>query len=155
MYDDDLEMLSNIGDNTNIKNNLLDLITKFLKFVNEKDYLVIQIDDTDLNVENAYYISEDIRKFFMIPNVIVLMATKPEILTKAIEQEYIKNFSFLINENKESYHEYYKMASKYLQKLIPGTRRIMLPEISLKNGMEDYDYKLKYVRANDTEDYKC
>ena len=144
-FGDDLELLSSLGDNAEIKNNLSTLIDKFLHFVIKKDYLIIQIDDSDLNVKNAYSIAEDIRKYLMIPNVIILMATKPEQFNTAVEQEYVNSFQLLADADQIPYQEFYHMATKYISKLIPGTRKINLPDLSLYSDTEEFDYHLKYI----------
>lgn len=144
-FGDDLELLSSLGDNAEIKNNLSLLIDKFLRFVVKKDYLIIQIDDSDLNVKNAYNIAEDIRKYLMIPNVIILMATKSEQFNLAVEQEYANSFKLLADADQIQYQEFYQMATKYISKLIPGTRKINLPDLSLYSDTEEFYYHLKYI----------
>lgn len=152
-FGDDLELLSSLGDNAVIKNNLSELINKFLHFVVKKDYLIIQIDDSDLNVKNAYSIAEDIRKYLMIPNVIILMATKPEQFNIAVEQEYAKSFKLLADAEQIPYQEFYQMATKYISKLIPGTRKINLPDLSLYSDTEEFDYHLKYIQRGSSVEY--
>lgn len=152
LYGDDLEFLSNLGDNTEIKKNLSKLINKFLNFVAEKDYLVILIDDSDLNVKNAYSITEDIRKYLMIPNVIILMATKTDQFNRAVEQEYVNSFKLLADAGQIPYHQFYQMATKYISKLIPGTRKINLPDLSFYSDTEEFNYYLRYIeKAKDNE----
>lgn len=156
LYGDDLEFLSNLGDNTEIKKNLSTLINKFLNFVAKKDYLVILIDDSDLNVKNAYSITEDIRKYLMIPNVIILMAAKTDQFNKAVEQEYVNSFKLLADAGQMPYHQFYQMATKYISKLIPGTRKINLPDLSFYSDTEEFDYHLKYIEKtkNNEKDKK-
>lgn len=151
IYEDDLEALSNLSDSANIKNDFYNLINQFLCFMGGKDWLVIQIDDTDLNVNNAYNIVEDIRKYFMIPKVIVLMATKMDQLTKAIEQSYIKSFDYLHKAEGVFLCDFHQMATKYIEKLIPGSREIILPEISLGDVSDSYkNLYLQYVKTDGT-----
>lgn len=150
---DDLEILSNLSDSSNIKNDFSKLVSLFLKFVDNKDLLVIQIDDTDLNVEKVYNIVEDIRKYFMIPNVIVLMATKLDQLIKAIEQGYMNSFSQLLTSKKLSFRDFHNMATKYIGKLMPGSRCIILPEITLSDFDITYNnLNLKYSNYSSSND---
>lgn len=153
-----LENLGRIGDSGNLKNDLWKLLELFFDFENrctnrlyEKggNYLVIQLDDTDLNTQNAYKIVEDIRKYFMIPNVIILMAIDISQLTKAIEQYFINRY--------QVYNEYYdnryliehrKVAVKYIDKLIPGDRKIFLPKLTLITGENAETVKLEYLDSN-------
>ncbi len=155
----DLEKLSRIGDSANLKNHFLELIEKFFKFyclVKEldpsmkKNFLVIQLDDTDLSINKAREIVEDLRKYFMIPNVVIIMAAHLHQLTYAIEQSYMNEFSIL----KENYRDnspinYHKIAVKYIDKLIPGRRKIYLP--NLKATTEDFvaPATIKYVAKDE------
>ena len=153
-----LETLGKIGDSTNLKNDLWKLLELFFDFENkctnksnakEKNYLVIQLDDTDLNTQNAYKIVEDIRKYFMIPNVIVLMAIDISQLTKAIEQYFIEKY-LVFNEYYENQHliEHRKVAVKYIDKLIPGDRKIYLPKLTLITGENAEKVSLEYLDSN-------
>ncbi len=140
-YEDDLEELLMLSDSAKIKETFYQTVKSFLDFVgneNKNHFLVIQIDDTDLNVSKAYEIVEDIRKYFMIPNVLVLMAVNIDLLTGAIEQNFQKEFSTLINNSSMHSNEAFSMASKYINKLMPGSRRIDLPQI--KTNIFDSDW---------------
>lgn len=134
-FDDVMNTLDKYGDSTELCDVFKDLIREFLKFSGypEDSYFVVQIDDTDLNIDRAYEIIEDIRKYLSIPNVIILMATKFEQLSKIIEQSYMKNFKVMhdFDEDEIKKTEIASMASKYLEKLIPETRRIYLPDFSM------------------------
>lgn len=136
-FDDVMNTLDKYGDSTELCVVFKDLIREFLKFSGypEDSYFVVQIDDTDLNIDRAYEIIEDIRKYLSIPNVIIFMATKFEQLSKIIEQNYMKNFKVMHDFDKDEIKktEIASMASKYLEKLIPETRRIYLPDLAMGN----------------------
>lgn len=151
-YEDDLEELSMLSDSANIKEHFSKLVNKFLEFVCNKSnhYLVIQVDDTDLNVSKAYEIAEDIRKYFMIPNVIILMAVNTKLLISAIEQSFQKSFELLMKNSVINTNETHAMALRYINKLIPGSRRINLPEISKNNSPFDSTIELQYI-GNENE----
>lgn len=159
LYEDDLELLSSLSDGSNIKKDFFKLVESFLKFIykdSKNKFLVIQVDDTDLNVRKAYEIVEDLRKYFMIPKVIVLMATKPEQLTKAVEQEFKKSFKIMSESNQLTSQEFYNMASKYIIKLIPGSRRIDLPEITVTSSkVKNNRFSIQYFdEENNVLNYK-
>lgn len=152
-FEDSLEELARLGDSSNLKMDLYALIYYFFKIrFNEKEYnkymLVVQIDDTDLNVKKAYEIIEDIRKYLMIPNVVILMATKIEQLTKAVEQQYRLDFKTLINNGRISQCELQQMASKYIDKLIPDGRKIYLPVISTIADSSEEQVIIQYYNNN-------
>lgn len=106
----------------------------------DKSFLLILIDDLDLNIEHADEMVEQIRKYFLLPNVVILMALKLEQLQHALEHEYIKNFDILLKNSSVNKEEPRKMASLYLQKLIPNDKRLHLPEII--NLRKDLDIKI-------------
>ena len=150
-YEDDLEELSMLSDSANIKTTFSDMVNKFLDFVCAKKnhFLVIQIDDTDLNVSKAYEIVEDVRKYFMIPNVIILMAVNPKLLINAIEQSFQSNFKLLMDKGVVNIEHTHSMALKYTNKLIPGSRRINLPTISKNSSPLDESIELRYSDKSD------
>lgn len=131
-YEDSLMELSRLGDSANLKNDLFELINAFFVMIGHNGFnpmLVLQIDDTDLNIQRAYEIIEDIRKYFSIPNVIILMATKIEQLRDAVEQQFRNDYSTLLEYERIKAYDPQHMASKYINKLIPENRKIYLPEI--------------------------
>ena len=136
-----------LSDSANIKSTFSNMVNKFLDLVCSKKnhFLVIQIDDTDLNVSKAYEIVEDIRKYFMIPNVIILMAVNSKLLINAIEQSFQKNFQLLMDKGVVDTENTHTMALKYINKLLPGSRRINLPEISQKSSPLDDTIELRYT----------
>lgn len=154
----DLDRLGKIGDSAKLKEHLLKLIEKYFDFhykVNNKYiskenmFLVIQLDDTDLNTKNAYSIVEDVRKYFMIPNVIVLMAVDLTLLTCSIEQNYMKQFKTYIDYHTgEKSNEYHNMAIKYIDKLIPGRRKIFLPYIKPSTDEYGEQTTIEYIDEN-------
>ena len=61
-----------------LRETIEELIRNYVKyFNNSKDgVLIIPIDDMDLNTEHAYHMLEQIRKYLMLPNVVVLLSAK-------------------------------------------------------------------------------
>ena len=145
----DLSELKIVGDSNTLKETFYQLTKKVLNFDNRESkecFLIIQIDDTDCQVEKGYEVMEDIRKYLMIPNIVVLMATDTELLRKVISQHYISAFkpwiegekqfyNNQVNVNKE-YNELHHLSDKYLSKLLPQHYIIPIPsveEIFLEN----------------------
>lgn len=120
-----IEALSNLATSSNLRECFRKLIQEYLKNFEEKDFLIISIDDFDLNVSGAYEMLEDIRQFLIQNNIIILIACKIEQLIEALIIHYDK---VSLKEDKEN------KAYRYLDKLIPFGRRSNLPNIdSLKN----------------------
>lgn len=146
---DNLEVLMDLSSAISLKNNLTNLISDYLKFVNqsnkESDYLVIDIDDLDMNICAGERMLEDIRKYLILPKVVILMATKIEQLEDVIKQKNIIDLSKLSNYYKivdgasnsqlldVFNNEINNKTQKYLEKIIPFSRRIYMPSISLSS----------------------
>ena len=76
-----IENLSRMGESTALKRELKFLIKTYLEFMVSKNgtkKLLIAIDDLDLCNANAYKMAEQIRKYLIIPDVVIIMALKIE-----------------------------------------------------------------------------
>lgn len=95
----------------------------------EKGILVLPIDDIDLNSNMAADMMEQIRKFLIQPNVIILFAVKIDQLELAkrlsLAKEYNIMFSDGLLNNKNVISE---MAEAYITKLLPHQQRIYMPD---------------------------
>lgn len=129
---DPLDSLDNLGDGSNLKRQLVQLVKKLLRFIardsRENSYLVLQIDDTDMNIQQAYAILEDIRKYLVIPRLIIVMAADLEHLSRVVEGNLLSNY---VRSPNSTEPHVYKLANQYISKLIPQSRRICLPELEV------------------------
>jgi len=168
---DNLENLIDLSSAIALCKNFKTLVTSFLKYINQKEcnnkhVLLITIDDLDLNISSAQSMLEDIRKFLIQSNIVILMAIKIEQLEEVLIQKnakdldiYKKNYIDSINDIsvKNNYlNEIRNKSIKYLEKIIPYNRRIVLPKVDVNNvqvlfkeGFENlYEYK-----ENTTNEY--
>jgi len=153
---DDLEMLAQLGSSAKLKENLHELIEKYLRFMASSDkhrgqsarFLVVPVDDADLATKKVFRLCEDIRNYLSIPNVIIVMAADYEQLVYATYQKYLKQNKVRLQaeygrmramEGKPSQDadgvsqvadDCYKMAAKYLEKVFPAGHRIDLPDMN-------------------------
>lgn len=148
-YEGDIGRLARLGDSTNLKRELIKLIRQYLKFMsNEKKgedecKLIIAIDDLDLCSDKVYRMAEEIRKYLIIPNVVIVMALKVEQMEDCIREKYIHDYrgSFeKYNFNNRITDEINIMTEKHVNKLIPKARRIYLPKM-----MDMYQLTIAYV----------
>ncbi|MEQ3498306.1 hypothetical protein ABMY20_00950 [Tenacibaculum sp. SSH1-16] len=140
VYDKEaIEALSDLAYGTNLKNNFKDLVNEYLYALyninNTKNKiegaLVITIDDFDLNISGAFDMLEDIRQFLIQNNIIILIASKIEQLQDSIELKTYSSFSNykgILSDSPED------MANRYLEKLIPLTRRL-----PVNTAIQNYD----------------
>ena len=151
---DDLYYLADLGDSTNLKLSLYELIRHFLKFWKAYNkagnlYLIIEIDDVDLNAEKAYDILEDLRKYMMLPNVIILLSADLKQLRQALENKYIKDYERVLKYNGSmQIKECRSMAERYIEKVFPVIQQIHLPKISKCINTDRENLSIKYQVEN-------
>lgn len=154
---DDLEYLADLGDSSNLKKTFQKLVSLFLDLViqhavgESHQFLIIQIDDADLNAANAYRIVEELRRYCVVPNVLILMATDFGQLELTVEQHFIEELKTLCTHKKDDkavWDHCHKMMERYLDKLIPGTRQVHLPLIDHYIKGHENELLLKYTDGN-------
>lgn len=126
-----LDALLDLAASYDLKENFRKLIDLYLEWNDKKDgALILQIDDIDLQTRYAYDMVEQIRKYMMHPNIIILMAVRLSQLEEVITRQYVEEFQSLLGSNgymaKEAPEE---MSERYLGKLIPHDRRLFLLEM--------------------------
>lgn len=110
-------------------------------------FLVISIDDIDMNVQAGFEILEKIQRYLKVKRLIVLLAVNHEQMKLCCQKHFediisskrgvnINNLNYYINE----------LADQYMEKAIPSYSRVYLP--SLKKM--DYD-KNNMVKICDTK----
>lgn len=124
---DSIEGLLDLASNVALKDSILNLVKLYLKYFDNKKYLVIPIDDIDLNTQHADVMVEQIRRYFVLPNVIVLMAAKLNQLSHVLNRKHFKEYAELVNKSVISSGDVEEMSERYLEKLIPTEHRIYLP----------------------------
>ncbi|TZF99339.1 hypothetical protein FW781_05270 (plasmid) [Chryseobacterium panacisoli] len=129
-----IEALSKLATSSNLRESFKELVFVYLeKFEKGKHFLIIAIDDFDLNVSSAYDMLEDIRQFLIQPNIILLVACKIEQLRQLILLNYFNEYEILLKyESTEiSETDLINKTEKYLEKLIPLSRRLELPNLKI------------------------
>lgn len=152
-YEGSIEKISKMGESLRLKRNLNNLVDLYLDYmVSGREFsgyvskkLLIAIDDLDMCNVNAYKMSEQIRKYLIIPDIVIVMALKVEQLQLCVEEENIKNYSNVLK-NQEKYTsamiDVEDMAERYIAKLIPKSRRIYLPNVRyIENAKISYQKK--------------
>lgn len=129
--DDELEELAYLSSGVDLRDSIKALVDSYLDWKNAQ-VLVVGIDDIDLNTKQAYRMVEQIRKYLILPNVIILMAVKLDQLGSVIRLELTRQFREVMQKGNGSLSDsdVSEMAERYLNKLIPLQTRIFLPEPS-------------------------
>lgn len=152
-YNSSLQNLSDITDSMEMRADIIRLVRLYLKF-RDKEMLVIPIDDLDLNLDHVYKVAEQLRKYFMIPKVMIVMAVNMEQLTLCVEKELLKELTPLKESKRWNIQrEARNMSGRYMEKLIPFPRRMQLPDIHAI--AEDGENAVEVIyKTKDTEDEK-
>ena len=133
-YIEDLEKLSDLSGSLNLKDQIGALISKYLEIFECSNYLVVPIDDLDMNVDHAFQMLEQIRKFLIQDKIIIVMASNLNQLHLEIEEYYYQYFEKgrkEVSEKSRSSIDFKKMASMYLNKIIPPSRRLKVSHLEI------------------------
>lgn len=134
-YPGDLAGMQDVCDGMSLSRHFHDLVQQILKLAAKDQgisdrYLVIQLDDADSKMQRVYEVLEDVRKYLMIPNLVILMSVDQKCLSDVVFQENLKCFPDLIDIDQERLsHDLSKITSKYIDKLIPPTHMVQLPQL--------------------------
>lgn len=129
---DPIEELDALSAGLHLRKKMQELVEEYLKFFNPRGnqregdrtkFLVISIDDLDLNVSEAYVMAEQIRKYLVGTHCILMMSLKVDQLIEVIANYLNKQTA----PNKSL--DTPAMASKYLTKLIPMESRVVMPKV--------------------------
>jgi len=126
----DIAQLADMASVSQLHQKMDDLIKKYLKLF-QKDTLILKIDDIDLQTKYAYQMIEEVRKYFVLPDVIILMSFKLEQLQKVIELENTKNYELLLLYKQILPSDIQEIAARYILKLIPINHRIFMPTLDV------------------------
>lgn len=104
-----------------------DLVRSFLKLVLPDSapgsaYLVVSIDDLDMNLSNSYEIVDEIRKFLTVKNVIVLTS----VCIPQLKDVISKNFRTAIQDQSGD-KGVILLAQRYIEKIFPVSRQHAMP----------------------------
>lgn len=125
--DGGLEYLVNMAAAVDIKDDLGVLVGLYLKYIGkEKGMLLLMVDDIDLNDDYAWEMAEQLRKYFIQPNVIVMISLKIRQMFGILQRGFKGKYG--INRAIEEDSEIAERGERYLAKLLPAHQRIYMPE---------------------------
>ena len=145
---DDFSALQVTGDGIALQQHFYELIQNILAIVTgngtpRDSYLVLQLDDTDSQIDRSYEVFEDIRKYLQIPNLIILMSVDMELMLDVVLEKYLGQFSNLSQsrlgvgpKTEDMERELSRICQKYIDKLIPPSHLVQI--ISLEKCLESY-----------------
>lgn len=134
--EDEFDHFSRTGSIFELKEHICLILKSFFKLEGksaESSYMIIQLDDTDMQLENAFNTLDEVRKYLSIPHVVILMATNLRQLQLLVAQHYMEELKLSKNSFIQLFEDrdISRMAAKYIDKLIPASQAIHLPTIQL------------------------
>ena len=129
---EDLVELQDMVDGISLRENFFHLVRNAINSViqggcAQKTFLVLQIDDADSQIENGYSVLEDVRRYLLVPNVLILMSSDIELLNNVILQNHLRQFPISTHDSLQ--RELSRMCRKYIDKIIPPSHMIHLPKV--------------------------
>lgn len=156
--------LHDMAVSVNMRENIKELINKYIslikqryidEYIRETDYYVlIPIDDIDMNITKGYDMLEQIRRYLMVPNVIVMLSYKYGQLKDICDLYYMNKLEKLSgmygDTEGELGHKIFNLSRCYMAKAVPDGRRIVLPQINNQELFADDEIYIIPVGSEDT-----
>lgn len=146
VYNEELpvDFLKDLSRSTEVRSDFRELVRAFVRFVVEVEgikeksnntYVVIAVDDIDLNIKRGYDILETIHKYLMVPGVIVLVALNYEEMMLCCEKHYIKNYGLYMPRKvvEDIGVRAIEMSEQYLEKVLPPYMRLYMPSLQKRD----------------------
>ena len=160
-YDDggSVGKLSKLSESMRLKEYISGLMNNYFNYMVETEQncacvnraIIVAVDDLDMSMAAGYKIAEDIRKYLVIPGVVIIMALRPRQLNLCIEENYIRQLETNFKYKFSNYlrQEVEEMSERYISKLLPVSHRIYLPKIQ-----DISDVSIQYEEENSSYDDK-
>lgn len=144
---DEVESLQRLSAGVRLGENVRQLVDEFIRYVElQNGVLVLPIDDIDLNSSMAAEMLEQIRKYLIHPNIIILLSVKLDQLAMTkrlrIQKEY-EALSKDIIDSKDVVGVFDDMVEAYLTKTLPHNQRIYMPD-----GTSYFSRQIKIIGRN-------
>ena len=139
-----MEYVDALSASVNLKEDINELVDIYMKYMEQKDtVLILRVDDVDINERHAGEMVETMRKYFIQPNILVLISFK---LSQLEDIKYLELSDFYKYDKQTFTPDRLRdMVDKYMVKLIPHSHRIFMPQ------SEDYHGKPLEVKFSNTK----
>ena len=115
----------------------------------KNNFLILQLDDADSQIRYGYEVLEDVCKYLMIPNLIIFMSCEMQFMTKVVMQEHLSHFKESVsNPRILIVNDLLRKSQKYLDKMVPPSNVIHLPEIEILVEEKGNEIGLLYVEID-------
>lgn len=149
--------LRNLSSSLALKTEFANMVQKYLKMFRasqqryeevggiSEHFLVVMIDDLDLNINNGYDMLEKIHRYMMVDNIIVLLSVDYDQVKLLCEKKFysmVPNYDAKLNEKSEDVE---RLAKDFLDKVLPANMRVYIPAL---NRHTDIMIKMEGERKN-------
>lgn len=142
-----IRQLHDLAAGLNLKRAIITLIDSFLHYMPQismgeenNQFLVISLDDMDMTMGDSYEILEQVRLFFMIPKVIVLLTADMQKMMMSCKYHTYHRLSGDIGGiDKKDKEICWNEVNNHMSKIFPSNMRIYMPKF---NSFEKVEYKI-------------
>lgn len=135
-----ISSLQSLSSSQKVKKDFKELIQKFTSIMkyerlgileeSNDHFVIITIDDIDLNISNGFSMLEKIHRYCMVQNVIVLLSVDIEQMLSIVSKNFYKVLPKVDKLLRDGADQVYRLSTDYLNKVMPVNYRLYLPEIS-------------------------
>lgn len=127
-------MLQFMGSSSDIAYNLArltDMLVKFGMPINDcaYSYIVIAIDDLDLNIRYGYEMLEQLQKYFYYYKIIIVVAVDYDQMVSVCTQHFVKAMQYNADEMIRNVKHCRNLANNFMTKVFPFSQRVFLPDM--------------------------
>lgn len=148
--------LQYIADGLSLRKHFFDLIKQILKISGpsthiQKKFLILQLDDADSQNTSGYEVLEDVRKYLLLPNLVILFSTEEGNLRRVVLQGELRCFKDVVSQREleaSTIADLTVSTKKYIDKLIPASHAIYLPKLEKIIDINSDRMELQYLSAD-------
>ena len=132
-----MSSLSNLSSSQRIREQFEELVDEYLDALRRRGtynrienprYLVVVVDDIDLNIENGFAMLERIHRYMMVSNIVVMLSLDYEQMLSICMNYFYKVLPRVDNALNEGLPGVKAVAIDYLDKVLPPAYRIEMPD---------------------------
>lgn len=136
--------LKNLSSSLTVKTEFENMVQKYLKMFRigqqkygvwddqqrDEHFLVIMIDDLDLNIKNGYDMLEKIHRYMMVDNIIVLLSMDYDQVKLLCEKNFYSMVPNYDSKLIEKSGDVERLAQDFLDKVLPANMRVYMPMLN-------------------------
>ncbi|MCI8949001.1 MAG: hypothetical protein HFG49_03030 [Lachnospiraceae bacterium] len=154
-----LRVLNELSSSQLLGENIKELVDQYLEYMDrsrgdrrrKNRFLVISVDDIDMNLntgkgrsESVYEVLENLHRYFMIPNVILMLTYDYSDLCIGCEKHFYQIYPKKWEPKTEVNRQYVRTITvEYLKKVVPIYSRVYMPSLRKKDYSDDNITKIR------------